>query len=48
MAERRAWKEVLVPVPEDMLDKRPVSKRINNARTPGDDPTPIDGVSIAA
>jgi putative SOS response-associated peptidase YedK len=41
-------KELLVPAPENMLRKWPVSQRINSSRTPGDDPTLIAPIEIAA
>ena len=43
-----AGKEVLVPAPEDMLQKRPVSKRVNSSRAPKEDATLIDPVDLAA
>jgi len=43
-----AGKEVLVPAPEDMLLKRPVSKRVNSSRAPKEDATLIDPVELAA
>jgi putative SOS response-associated peptidase YedK len=43
-----AGKEMLVPAAEDMLNKVPVSQRINSSRTPGDDPTLIQPVALAA
>ena len=43
-----AGKEMLVPAAEDTLQKWPVSKRVNSSRAPGDDPTLIEPVSIAA
>jgi putative SOS response-associated peptidase YedK len=38
---------LLKPAGEDVLQKRPVSKRINSSRTPGDDPSLIDEVDAA-
>ena len=38
----------IVPAAEDMLAKRPVSKRINSSRTAKDDPTLIEPVALAA
>jgi putative SOS response-associated peptidase YedK len=43
-----AGKEVLVPAPQDMLVRRPVSKRVNSSRAPKDDPTLIDPIALAA
>jgi len=43
-----AGKEVLVPAPEDMLQKRPVSKRVNSSRARKDDPTLIEPIGLAA
>ncbi len=37
--------ELMKPAPEDMLQKWPVSKRINSSRTPKDDPTLIEEVA---
>ena len=39
---------LLKPAPEDVLVRRPVSKRVNSSRTPKDDPTLIDEVPAAA
>jgi putative SOS response-associated peptidase YedK len=36
------------PAAEDLLQRRPVSKRINSARTPGDDPSLIEPVEVTA
>ena len=36
-----AGKEILVPAAEDMLNKVPVSQRVNSSRAPNDDPTLI-------
>jgi hypothetical protein len=36
------------PAAEDVLQKWPVSKRINSSRTPKDDPTLIDKIELAA
>ena len=41
-------KEALVPAPEDMLRKQPVSQRVNSNKAPKDDPTLIDEVALAA
>jgi putative SOS response-associated peptidase YedK len=43
-----AGKETLMPAAEDMLAKRPVSKRINSSRTAKHDPTLIEPVALAA
>ena len=43
-----AGKEVLVPAAEDMLNKVPVSQRVNSSRAPGDDPTLIEPIGLAA
>ncbi len=34
--------ELLKPTPEDLLQKWPVSKRVNSSKAPDDDPTLID------
>jgi putative SOS response-associated peptidase YedK len=36
--------ELLKPAPDDYLQAWPVSRRVNNSRTPGDDPTLIDAI----
>jgi putative SOS response-associated peptidase YedK len=41
-------KEMLVPAAEDMLNKVPVSQRVNSSRAPNDDPTLIEPVMLAA
>lgn len=41
----KAGKEALVPAPEDMLQKWPVSKRVNSSRAPSEDATLIEEVS---
>ena len=41
-------KELLVPAEEEMLNKVPVSQRVNSSRAPGDDPTLIEPVSLPA
>src|ERR1044071_6971050 len=41
-----AGKEILRPAREDLLQRWPVSKRINSSRTPGDDPTLVERVHI--
>jgi putative SOS response-associated peptidase YedK len=38
--------ELLKPASENLLQKWPVSKRVNSSRAPDDDPTLIDEVSI--
>ena len=38
----------LVPAAEDMLNKVPVSQRVNSSRAPNDDPTLIEPVRFAA
>ena len=38
--------EVLKPAPDDLLQRRPVSKRVNRSRAPDDDPTLIDRVAL--
>ena len=43
-----AGKEVMVPAAEDMLQKWPVSKKVNSSRTPADDPSLIKPVDLAA
>jgi putative SOS response-associated peptidase YedK len=43
-----AGKEVLVPAPEDMLQRRPVSKRVNSSRAPKEDSTLIEPIELAA
>jgi putative SOS response-associated peptidase YedK len=43
-----AGKEMLVPAAEDMLNKVPVSQRVNSSRAPNDDPTLIEPISLAA
>ena len=37
-------KEMLVPAADDVLQRRPVSKRVNSSRAPKDDPTLIDRI----
>lgn len=43
-----AGMEVLRPAANDVLQKWPVSRRVNSSRTPGDDPTLIDRLPFAA
>jgi putative SOS response-associated peptidase YedK len=40
--------ELMKPAGEDVLQKWPVSKRINSSRTPGDDPSLVEPVALAA
>ena len=53
-ADFQAWlsgeagKDLLVPAGDDRLQMWPVSKRVNSSRTPGDDPTLIEAVELAA
>ena len=42
----KAGLELLKPVAEDLLQKWPVSKRVNSSRAPDDDPTLIDKIAI--
>ena len=42
----KAGLELLKPATENMLQKWPVSKRVNSSRAPDDDPTLIDKVTI--
>lgn len=37
--------ELLKPAPEDMLQRWPVSRRVNSSKAPDDDPTLIDRVA---
>ena len=43
-----AGKEMLVPAAEDMLNRVPVSQRVNSSRAPNDDPTLIEPITLAA
>jgi putative SOS response-associated peptidase YedK len=43
-----AGKEMLVPAAEDMLNKVPVSQRVNSSRAPNDDPTLIEPIRLEA
>jgi len=43
-----AGKEMPGPAAEDMLNKVPMSQRYNSSRAPGDDPTLIVSISLAA
>ena len=38
--------ELLKPAPNDLLQRWPVSKRVNSSKAPADDPTLIDKVAI--
>ena len=38
--------EVLKPAPDDLLQRWPVSKRVNSSRAPDDDPTLIEKISV--
>jgi putative SOS response-associated peptidase YedK len=38
--------ELLKPAPDDMLQRWPVSKRLNSSRAPADDPTLIEPISL--
>jgi putative SOS response-associated peptidase YedK len=38
--------ELLKPAPENMLQRWPVSKRVNSSRASDDDPTLIDKISL--
>ena len=42
----KAGLELLKPAPEDLLQRWPVSKRVNSSRAPDDDPRLIDPVSL--
>ena len=37
---------LLKPAPNDYLQARPVSRRVNSSRTPGDDPMFIDRIAV--
>ena len=43
-----AGTEILRPANDDVLQRAPVSKRINSSRTPGDDPSLIEPVDAQA
>jgi len=43
-----ASKDMLAPAPEDMLRRWPVSKRVNSAKAPADDPALIDRIDLVA
>jgi putative SOS response-associated peptidase YedK len=38
--------ELLKPAAEDLLQRWPVSKRVNSSRAPDDDPTLIERISV--
>lgn len=38
--------ELLKPAPDDMLQRWPVSKRVNSSRAPADDPTLIEPIEL--
>jgi putative SOS response-associated peptidase YedK len=38
--------ELLKPAPDDMLQRWPVSKRVNSSRAPSDDPTLIEPIVL--
>ena len=40
--------ELMKPAGEDVLQKRPVSRRVNSSKAPADDPTLIEEVKLAA
>ena len=40
--------ELLRPAANDVLQKWPVSKRVNSFRAPGDDPTLIERIAVEA
>ena len=42
----KAGLELLKPAAENMLQKWPVSKRVNSSRAPDEDPTLIDRVTL--
>ena len=37
---------LLKPAPEDMLQRWPVSKRVNSSKAPADDPTLVEQITI--
>jgi putative SOS response-associated peptidase YedK len=43
--EGSAGVELLKPAPDDVLQRWPVSKRVNSSKAPADDPTLIDRVA---
>ena len=38
--------ELLQPAPDDLLQRWPVSTRVNSSKAPVDDPTPIEQITI--
>jgi putative SOS response-associated peptidase YedK len=40
--------ELLRPAPDDMLQRWPMSKRVNSSKAPADDATLIDRISLEA
>jgi putative SOS response-associated peptidase YedK len=40
--------ELLKPAPNDLLQKWPVSKRVNSSRADDDDPTLIEEITLAS
>jgi putative SOS response-associated peptidase YedK len=40
--------ELLRPAPDEMLQRWPVSKRVNSSKAPADDPTLIDRIELKA
>lgn len=40
--------ELLKPAPDDMLQRWPVSKRVNSSRAPADGPTLIEPIDLAS
>ena len=40
--------DLLKPAPVDMLQRWPVSKRVNSSRAPADDPTLIEAIELAS
>ena len=43
-----AGTELLRPADEDLLQRWPVSKRVNSSRAPDDDPTLIEKITLAS
>ena len=39
--------ELLRPAPDEMLQRWPVSKRVNSSKAPADDPTLIDRIDLS-
>jgi putative SOS response-associated peptidase YedK len=46
--ENQAGLEILVPAPEGMLQRWPVSKRVNSSKAPKDDETLTQPVDVEA